>query len=241
VESLGSVGYVPQQAFVLSGTVRENIVVGQSFEADWYTKVLSLSCLQPDLEMMVDGDRTEVGERGITLSGGQQQRLSIARAIYCRPSLLVADDPLAAVDSLVCNKIFANLQKLVRERQTSVVLALNQLHLLHKCDHIVFLVEGRVKAQGPYGILMRECKEFVAMVQGGQEGDSVEQADEATSVEADADAEEKAMAAVTITPAVAQGGAASVEQVEVREQGKEVKKTSTLVKAETQKTGNVSR
>jgi ABC-type multidrug transport system fused ATPase/permease subunit len=63
VESLGRVGYVPQQAFVLSGTIRENIVVGEEADEVWYQRVLSLSCLQLDLANMRDGDQTEVSSK----------------------------------------------------------------------------------------------------------------------------------------------------------------------------------
>ena len=107
--------------------------------------------------MMPLGLSTEVGERGTTLSGGQQARVCVARAVYAWgltpavPSLLLADDCLSAVDPEVASHIFRGLRAAVAGGGGGAcVMAINQLHLLPKFDHIVYLVGGRVAEQGTF-------------------------------------------------------------------------------------------
>ena len=147
----GGVGYVPQQAWVLNASVRENVLLGREYEQGWYREVLRCCALEPDLRALPHGDETEIGERGVTVSGGQKARLSLARALYGRPALLLLDDPLSAVDMHVA-------QHLVREAlvglaratlRCTVVLASHQLHLVEEiADELVVLEHGRVLAQG---------------------------------------------------------------------------------------------
>ena len=147
----GGVGYVPQQAWVLNASVRENVLLGRAYEQGWYREVLRCCALEPDLRALPRGDETEIGERGVTVSGGQKARLSLARALYGRPALLLLDDPLSAVDMHVA-------QHLVREAllglargtlRCTVVLASHQLHLVEEmADELIVLEHGRVLAQG---------------------------------------------------------------------------------------------
>jgi len=78
-------------AFVQNATIRENFCFGRPFEEGRYWKAVTDSCLQPDLEMLRNGDMTEVGEKGVSLSGGQKQRLNICRAIYCDTEIQIFD------------------------------------------------------------------------------------------------------------------------------------------------------
>lgn len=87
--------FCPQYAWIQNATARENIVFGKAFDRKWYRKVVDACALQPDFEMLPNGDQTEIGERGITVSGGQKQRLNIARAIYFDSDLVLMDDPLS--------------------------------------------------------------------------------------------------------------------------------------------------
>lgn len=78
-----------------------------------YKAILELCCLTEDLDVFVDGDMTEIGERGVTLSGGQKQRISLARALYSDREIYLLDDPLSAVDPDVAETIFS---KVVRDK-----------------------------------------------------------------------------------------------------------------------------
>ncbi|KAJ1764307.1 hypothetical protein LPJ77_005646, partial [Coemansia sp. RSA 2523] len=101
--SLGTVmtdvAYVSQEAWLRNATIRENILFGEVYDADRYEEVLRVCALKPDLRLMAAGDRTEIGERGITLSGGQKQRVALARAVFSRRRILLIDDCLSAVDA----------------------------------------------------------------------------------------------------------------------------------------------
>lgn len=90
----GSIAYTPQEAWLLNMPLKENIVFGSEFDEVKYRKVIHVCALERDLRLMADGDRTEIGERGINLSGGQRQRISLARCVYKNSDVILLDDPL---------------------------------------------------------------------------------------------------------------------------------------------------
>ena len=142
---------MPQQAWVLNASVRENVLLGRAYEEGWYREVLRCCALEPDLRALPRGDETEIGERGVTVSGGQKARLSLARALYGRPALLLLDDPLSAVDMHVAQHLVKEaLLGLARGTlRCTVVLASHQLHLVEEmADELIVLEHGRVLAQG---------------------------------------------------------------------------------------------
>jgi ATP-binding cassette subfamily C (CFTR/MRP) protein 1 len=93
----GTVAYAQQDAFIINGTLRENILFGLPFDEDRYFQVIDQCALTADLTMFKGGDLIMCGERGITLSGGQMARLSLARALYSHADVVLLDDPLSAV------------------------------------------------------------------------------------------------------------------------------------------------
>eukprot|EP01065_Artemidia_motanka_P051532 TRINITY_DN9115_c2_g1_i2.p1 TRINITY_DN9115_c2_g1~~TRINITY_DN9115_c2_g1_i2.p1 ORF type:complete len:1113 (+),score=225.64 TRINITY_DN9115_c2_g1_i2:815-4153(+) len=184
---LADVGYVPQRPFVICGTVQENIVFGRPWNKERFDAAIHGSSMASDLAQLTDGKDTEIGERGVTLSGGQQQRLSIARALYGAPKLLVMDDPLAAVDGRVGYQIFARAvlgncvdtdevdecARRVQPDGRTVVMALNQFRFLHSFDHVIYMRNGCVESQGTPSQLLSGCahfKDFVGGDIGGGEG-----------------------------------------------------------------------
>jgi len=101
----GTMAYVPQQAWIMNATVRDNIIFGKLFDEVKYRRVVEASALAADFAMLPAGDSTEIGERGINLSGGQRQRISIARAAYSESDIIAMDDPLSAVDAHVAHHL----------------------------------------------------------------------------------------------------------------------------------------
>ncbi|KDR82057.1 hypothetical protein GALMADRAFT_240518 [Galerina marginata CBS 339.88] len=94
----GGVAYAAQESWVMNATIKENIIFNEPFDEERYNKVIYQCALTRDLELFKAGDRTEVGEKGLTLSGGQKARITLARAVYSSADILLLDDVLAALD-----------------------------------------------------------------------------------------------------------------------------------------------
>lgn len=155
--------FCPQYAWVQNTTVQNNILFGKRFDPTWYQKVVEACALLPDLSILPNGDATEIGERGITLSGGQKQRLNIARAIYFDADIILLDDPLNAVDAHVGKHIFDQaICGLLKNKCR--ILATHQLHVLHRCDRIIWFEEGRIVANDTFQNLMETSHAFSQMM-----------------------------------------------------------------------------
>ena len=89
-------------------TVKSNILFNNSFNEEKYNKIIDLSCLRPDLEILEGGDLTEIGEKGVNLSGGQKARIALARALYSDKDIFIFDDPISALDANVGMKFIKN-------------------------------------------------------------------------------------------------------------------------------------
>ncbi|RKP33605.1 hypothetical protein BJ085DRAFT_393, partial [Dimargaris cristalligena] len=147
----GQVAYVSQQPWIMNTTLRENILFGHRYDADFYQKTIEVCSLQQDIDMLTSGDLTEIGEKGINLSGGQKARVSLARAVYARADVYLLDDPLSAVDAHVGRHIFNHVlgpQGLLKSRAR--ILVTHAVQYLHKADRIVMLRDGQIREQGPY-------------------------------------------------------------------------------------------
>ncbi|KAL7746806.1 Transporter of the ATP-binding cassette (ABC) [Sorochytrium milnesiophthora] len=146
------VAYVPQQAWLLNATIRNNILFGDDYEQSRYQRMLRDCALVRDMQILEGGDNTEIGEKGINLSGGQKQRISLARACYNRAQNILMDDVLSAVDAPTAAHIFKhciagpNAQLAGRTR---VLVTHNVGLTAPRADWIVFMKDGRAVAQGP--------------------------------------------------------------------------------------------
>ncbi|KAI1438241.1 ABC transporter family protein [Xylaria sp. CBS 124048] len=145
--------FCPQNAWIQNTSFRNNIIFGKELDRKWYQEVVEACALQPDIDMLPDGDRTEIGERGITVSGGQKQRLNIARAIYFDADIILMDDPLSAVDAHVGRHIMDNaILGLLKDKCR--ILATHQLWVLNRCDRIVWMDGGKIRAVDTFDNLM---------------------------------------------------------------------------------------
>ena len=106
IEVEGTLSYASQDAWSFNDSVRNNILFGMEFDDKRYQKVVEVCALQRDLKLMPFGDRTLVGEKGVSLSGGQKARINLARAVYRNADICLLDDPLSAVDTAVAEHIF---------------------------------------------------------------------------------------------------------------------------------------
>ncbi|KAL1693264.1 P-loop containing nucleoside triphosphate hydrolase protein, partial [Schizophyllum commune] len=145
----GRIAYAPQEAFVWPTTVRENIVLDNLFDAEWYETVIDACALRPDLARMDKGDMTVMADAGGSVSGGQRQRISLARAVYARCRVTLLDDCFSALDAHTSNAVFDALfgsKGLLRGG--IVVLATHSHRHLGVADHVIVLDAGSVVAEG---------------------------------------------------------------------------------------------
>lgn len=141
--------YVAQAAWLVNGTIKENILFSSVFDEKRYKDVLVACALERDLEILDNGDETLVGENGITLSGGQKQRISLARAVYSNSQHLLFDDCLSAVDSHTAKWIFGNcINGPLMKGRTCILVTHNIMLCVPLSDYVVLMDNGRVAAQG---------------------------------------------------------------------------------------------
>jgi len=145
-----AVGFVPQETFLFSATLRENVLLGAPDDGR-LERVAETSQLSEALAALPRGFDTMLGERGINLSGGQKQRAAIARALAQSPPIFVLDDALSAVDAQTETKILAGLRDALAGR-TSVIVS-HRLAAVREADWILVLDGGRVVEQGTHETL----------------------------------------------------------------------------------------
>lgn len=165
-ERLAFFGFVPQDGFVMSASLRENIVfrydVGPEQDAGILT-ALKAAQFDPGHEGVVDGLAAEIGERGVNLSGGQRQRIGLARAAYLSRPVILLDDALSAVDVETERLLFDSLLFGVW-KETTRLMVTHRLSVLDRVDRILFLKDGRIADQGPMAQLVarnRDFREFI--------------------------------------------------------------------------------
>src|SRR5689334_20697217 len=148
-----AIGVIPQDPFLFSTSVRENITFGAAGLPDEEVeRIARLAQAHEFIERLPDGYDTIIGERGITLSGGQRQRLAIARAIAVDPRILILDDATAAVDATTEAKIRLGLREAMRGRTTLIIA--HRLSTISLADEIVVLDAGRIAARGTHDELL---------------------------------------------------------------------------------------
>lgn len=136
----GRIAYVAQDAWVMSGTLRDNIVFMGTFDLARYQAIVQMCCLEEEFRTFPGDDQFVVGEAGGNLSGGQRARISLARALYSRPQILLLDDPLSAVDGRVRQLLFQTLRSL----SITVVLVTLHTSFVPQVDNVIMMDKSRV-------------------------------------------------------------------------------------------------
>jgi len=148
-----SVGFVPQETFLFSDTVRENIAFGKEDATDDEVReAADAASIADDVEGFPEQYQTLVGERGITLSGGQKQRTAIARAIIRDPRILILDDALSSVDTHTEDKILNHLREIMEGRTT--IFISHRVSTVRNADRIAVLHSGRIVEIGTHDELI---------------------------------------------------------------------------------------
>ncbi|XP_064461285.1 ATP-binding cassette sub-family C member 9-like [Ornithodoros turicata] len=143
------VAYVPQKAWLLNATLKENILFGQRFDGRRYHQAIQACALQEDIDILPARDMTEIGERGVNLSGGQRQRVALARALYSNAKLVILDDPLSALDAHVAQHVFEKgIKNHVAKNSQTFVLVTHNLELLTHAFKVVVMENGKIRCQG---------------------------------------------------------------------------------------------
>ncbi|KAG9048922.1 hypothetical protein FS837_011659 [Tulasnella sp. UAMH 9824] len=184
----GSMAYCAQVAWIQNASVRENIIFGAKFDEERYWNAVHNASLLSDLEMLPDGDMTEIGEKGINLSGGQKQRVNIARALYHDADIVILDDPLSAVDAHVGEALFNEaIIGTLKNRGKTVILVTHALHFLHHVDYIYNIVDGVIVEQGTYEELVGNGQAFSRLLQefSGKQQQRSEEADGGVKISKD--------------------------------------------------------
>ncbi|XP_063359524.1 ATP-binding cassette sub-family C member Sur [Cydia amplana] len=143
-----STWFAGQPPWLLEGSVRNNIVMDSPWCHSNYSRILRATGLVPDLQLLPEGDATQLGSQGSPLSGGQRVRVSVARALYSGARLLALDEPLGALDAALARHLVARALVPAARGGATVLLATNRLELLHYADLILVMEDGRVAGFG---------------------------------------------------------------------------------------------
>ena len=153
-----SIGFVSQEAFLFSDTIKGNIIYGKSDATmDEIRTATKFADVDSNIMEMPDKYETIVGERGKTVSGGQRQRISMARAVLRNPSVLILDDSVSAVDALTEKEILANIKS--QTDRTTIVIS-SRLSAIENLDHILVLDMGQMVGFGTHNELLKSCSVY---------------------------------------------------------------------------------
>ncbi|KAF8753349.1 Multidrug resistance-associated ABC transporter [Rhizoctonia solani] len=160
----GTTAYAPQQAWIQNMTLRQNVTFGRPDIPNQFNQVVDACALMPDIEMLHDRERTEIGERGVNLSGGQKARINLARVAYFGPDIALLDDPLSAVDSHVSKHILENCLLSGPLADKTRILVTHQLHVLPYVDEVILMDNGCIVERGKYSDLVSAGGQFSRLV-----------------------------------------------------------------------------
>ncbi|PSN33294.1 hypothetical protein C0J52_21150, partial [Blattella germanica] len=167
----GNISYASQEPWLFVGTVRQNILFGQPYKPDKYKEVVRVCALQKDFDMFRHGDKTLVGEKGISLSGGQRARINLARAVYRNADVYLLDDPLSAVDTHVGKHLFEEciIKNLGNKTR---ILVTHQLQFIKDADLVIILNNGEIENMGTFTEMQNIGLNFAKLLAPSEESES---------------------------------------------------------------------
>jgi ATP-binding cassette, subfamily B, multidrug efflux pump len=172
-ELRGMIGYVPQEPFLFSTSLKNNLAFGRDrCGADEIARAVQIAKLDRDLAVFPQGLDTMVGERGVTLSGGQKQRATLARALITDPPVLILDDCLSSVDAQTEAEILHGLREILKEK-TCLIIS-HRISAVKEADEILVLDEGRIIERGSHEELARNGGVYAEICQQQQLSEELE-------------------------------------------------------------------
>jgi ATP-binding cassette subfamily B protein len=148
-----NIGYVDQEPYLFSASLRENIIFGNDKASDdAVNDVVQKSGLLADLNRFPDGMETTIGERGVSLSGGQVQRVALARSLIIRPKILVLDGAFSSLDAETEENILSNIREFTRGITT--IMVSHRFSAVRKADRIILINSGRIVEDGTHDELI---------------------------------------------------------------------------------------
>ncbi|KAF8439690.1 multidrug resistance-associated ABC transporter [Boletus edulis BED1] len=147
--NMHATSYAAQSPWLRHQSIKDNILFGYPYDEERYHAVMECCALKPDLDVLEDGDQTEIGARGVSLSGGQKARVALARAVYARTKYVLLDDPLSAVDSHTARFLYEQLLQGPLLANRTVILVTHHVELvLPGAYYLVRMLDGRIDTQG---------------------------------------------------------------------------------------------
>jgi len=168
------IGYVPQEPFLFSTSLKANLALGrESYSAEELARAVEIAKLDRDVEIFPLGLETLVGERGVTLSGGQKQRATLARALIMNPPVLILDDCLSSVDAQTEAEILHGLRAILKEK-TCLIIS-HRISAVREADEILVLDEGKIIERGNHDELVRDGGVYAELFQQQRLSEELEQ------------------------------------------------------------------
>ncbi len=149
-----NIAYSPQESFLFSGTIEENIVMGKNIPKARLNKILQACMLESTLSSMPSGLNTIVGERGITLSGGQKQRIALARTFIEEKNIIILDDPISQMDTDTASEVIKNIN--IIKNDATLIIVSHRIAALTPCDKIFILDNGHIEDTGTHEDLLKQ-------------------------------------------------------------------------------------
>ena len=148
------IGYVPQSVYLTDDTIEANIAFGEKeIDVQRLNAAIDAAQLRKFIDQLPQGAKTFVGERGIRLSGGERQRISIARALYRNPEVLIFDEATSALDNETEAKLMETINAVSQNR--TVIMIAHRLTTLKDCDRIVVMKNGVIDCITTYEALQK--------------------------------------------------------------------------------------